>query len=438
MNSSKKIKVSDIIGIIIIVILVALIACTFILYGVFSDSNSAPSLFGRRIYLMNGDGMEPRIKNGSAVFIEEGQLPGNVGSVILCNINGKLAVVGYVDSTEVTLADGSVETRYIVKYDSTPSDQTWTVKSEDIIGRAISYDVFLGTVIRFASSKEGMLTVVILPCAILVIYEILMLFFAVRKNRKAAEIEQSQYTYTEAPLEPQNPADAVLDFKTAPSKSKKSAKEAGLFFGVPERHDEPKKTVKPIDFDFGEVGRPAEKEQKKVIDFSEILSEPKKNPAENIKTIDFSKAPGVSEKERSPEHAPASDKKSSPNVDFSGVLGVAGKEHSPEHAQVSDKKSSPNVDFSGVFGVAPKTSTDKASKPEADVHPEKTPEQPKPKAVEAPKAVSPAPANTAPKADAPKPAPATAPTVDPDREARIRELFRLLEEENAKHSGGSN
>lgn len=407
MNSPKKIKVSDIIGIIIIVILVVLIACTFVIYGIFSDSNSAPSLFGRRIYLMNGDGMEPRIKNGSAVFIEEGQLPGNVGSVILCNINGKLAVVGYVDSTEVTLADGSVETRYIVKYDSTPSDQTWTVKSEDIIGRAISYDVFLGAVIRFASSKEAMLTVVILPCAILVIYEVLMLFFAVRKNRKAAEIERSQYIYTEAPFEPRNSADAVLDFKTAPSKSKKTAKEAGLFFGVPERHDEPKKTVNPIDFDFGEVGKPAEKEQEKIIDFSEILSEPKKKPSENIETLDFSKALGVAEKERSPEHAPA-----------------------------SDKESSPNVDFSGDFGGVQKTSTDKASNPEADVYPEKTLEQPKSKAAEASNAESPVPSNTASKAESSKPD--SAPTVNSDRETRIRELFRLLEEENAKHSGGSN
>lgn len=187
-ESSKKRRPLEIIGAVVIFILAAAIVCTFVLYGIFKDSNTAPSFFGKRVYIMNGDGMEPRIKKGSAVFIDEGVMPETVGNVILCNIDGKLAVVGYVRNQSVTLSDGTVETKYIVKYDNTPADQQWAVDREDIIGKAVSYDVFLGGLIRFASSKTGMLLIVILPCALLVVYEVIMLIVSLKKrNAEASE-----------------------------------------------------------------------------------------------------------------------------------------------------------------------------------------------------------------------------------------------------------
>ena len=184
-ESVKKRSAGQIVGIICVFILALLIVFTFVLYGVFKDDNSAPSLFGNRIYIMNGNGMEPRIAQGSAVFIDEGVMPTEPGNVILCNIDGRLAVLGYIGSQSVTAADGTVTTRYIVKYDNTPADQVWAVEAEDIIGRAVSYDAFLGGVIRFASSKTGILAIVIIPCAALIIYEIVMLLMASKRARKA-------------------------------------------------------------------------------------------------------------------------------------------------------------------------------------------------------------------------------------------------------------
>ncbi len=194
-ENAKKHSAKQIIGIVCIFILALLIVCTFVLYGIFKDDNTAPSFFGRRVYIMNGDGMEPRISQGAAVFVDEGVLPTDVGNVILCNIDGRLAVVGYVGSQEVTLPDGTVESRYIVKYDNAPADEIWAVEESDIIGRAVSYDAFLGAVIRFASSKVGMLLVVIIPCAALVIYEVVMLILSLRKGKikPASESDASEY-----------------------------------------------------------------------------------------------------------------------------------------------------------------------------------------------------------------------------------------------------
>lgn len=181
-EKSKKRTVWEIVGIIVIFVLLLAIVGTFVLYGVFKDSNTAPNMFGYRVYIMNGDGMEPRIQQGAAVFVKEGATP-NEGNVILCNINGKLAVVGYVGSEEVVGSDGATETRYIVKYDQGKADEVWGVGKDDIIGVAKTYSTFFGGLVNFASSKTGMLLIVIIPCALLIAYEVVMIVLSTLKKK---------------------------------------------------------------------------------------------------------------------------------------------------------------------------------------------------------------------------------------------------------------
>ncbi len=215
-ENTKKRKAGEIIGIIVIFILAVLIVCTFVVYGIFRDANKAPSVFGHRIYLMNGDGMEPRIKQGSAVFIDEGTMPETEGNVILCDIDGRLAVVGYQGSQDVTMPDGSVQRKYIVKYDNAPADQVWAVDEADIIGRATSYDTTLGAVIRFASSKTGMLIIVIVPCALLVVYEVIMLIISLKNGKTQDDMEFEEIETLDAAEFNTTPRQNVLDFGTMP------------------------------------------------------------------------------------------------------------------------------------------------------------------------------------------------------------------------------
>lgn len=223
-EKTKKRKAVEIVGIVVIVILILAIVATFVLCSMFKDSNTAPTLFGKRVYIMNGDGMNPRIEKGAAVFVDEGVLPEAPGNVILCNIDGRLAVLGYVATQNTTMADGSVETKYIVKYDNAPADQQWAVSSSDIIGRAVSYDTFLGAVIRFASSKAGMLVVVIVPCALLVIYEVIMLILAAKRNKRP-EIEPEELVFGDAEAfqlydkDKNNRRKEVVDIKFEPDKA---------------------------------------------------------------------------------------------------------------------------------------------------------------------------------------------------------------------------
>lgn len=188
-HKTKKIKLTEIIGIAVIAVLLIAIISTFAIYAVFKDTNTAPNMFGYRVYIMNGEGMEPRIKQGAAVFVKEGLTP-NEGNVILCNIDGRLAVVGYVGTQEVIGSDGTPETRYLVKYDKGSANEVWGIGQSDIIGVAKTYSSFFGGIVNFASSKTGMLLIVILPCALLMAYEIVMLVLG-RKKKKDYDLSDS-------------------------------------------------------------------------------------------------------------------------------------------------------------------------------------------------------------------------------------------------------
>ncbi len=177
-NRAKR-SPMQIVGIIVIFVLAVLIICTFVIFGIFKDSGSAPKIFGSRVYVVTNDLMEPRIPKGSAVFVEEGTLPDpSSQSVILCNIDGGLYVIGFVGTGLTESGDIS----YIVRYDNATDDRTWGISQNDIIGVAKSYDKFIGGLIRFASSKAGMMIIVIIPCVIVVVYEVMMLALSRRRS----------------------------------------------------------------------------------------------------------------------------------------------------------------------------------------------------------------------------------------------------------------
>ncbi len=195
-NKAKRTPM-QVVGIVVIFILAILILLTFGIFLVFRDSNNPPKLFGYNVYVVGNDLMEPRIPEGSAVFIQEGTLPDPTKqSVILCRIDEKLYVIGCV-GTQTT---ESGELSYIVRYDNATDDRTWGIPQTDIVGVATNYDTFLGGVIRFASSKLGMMLIVIVPCALVIVYELLMLLLS--RRRPSSKRESSSKSRRPTAVEP--------------------------------------------------------------------------------------------------------------------------------------------------------------------------------------------------------------------------------------------
>lgn len=179
----------QIIGIVIIFILAVLIILTFVLYGMFNDSNSAPKLFGYRVSVVPNDRMEPKVPEGAAVFVTEGAEP-EENNVVLCYIGEQLCIIRFV-GTEINPQTGDIS--YLVKYDSDGPDMIWGIARNDIVGVADTYDSFFGWVIRFASSKAGMMTIVIIPCIFVILYEVAMLALQRGSSKKRRSSSSSKY-----------------------------------------------------------------------------------------------------------------------------------------------------------------------------------------------------------------------------------------------------
>ncbi len=261
-EGTKKRSWTQIVGAIVLFILILAIIGTFVLFGIFKDTNSAPSLFGYRVYIMSGDGMEPRIESGSAVFVKEGQFPEREGNVILCSIDGQLAVVGFLGAEEIITPDGATETRYIVKYDKAPAEEKWGVGGEDIIGVAKTYSKFFGGVVRFASSKAGMLTIVIIPCALVLIYEVTMFILSLKKKKSKTPV-------IEEPVSPETIKAKLDEEKKAEERKKKFVLDEGYLDKMPEEEPKPVKEIhirKAVEI-------PAEEEPK--LEFTSAEAEPK-------------------------------------------------------------------------------------------------------------------------------------------------------------------
>ncbi len=177
----------QIVGIAVIFVLAVLIILTFVIYGMFKDTNTAPKLFGYRVSVVPNDRMEPKVPEGAAVFVTENAEPAE-NNVVLCYIGEQLCIIRFV-GTEMNPQTGEIS--YLVKYDSDGPDMIWGIERGDIVGVADTYDSFFGWVIRFASSKSGMMTIVIIPCLLVIIYEVAMLAVSRGAGRKKKSSSRS-------------------------------------------------------------------------------------------------------------------------------------------------------------------------------------------------------------------------------------------------------
>lgn len=162
----------------IITVLVILIAAMLIIYFSFNKSGDAPKIFGYYIYRTHAVNMEPAIPSESAVFASEKEKD-NIGksSVVLCKIDDNLTIIRVVEKLE----DDNGE-YYIVRFDTSPSTETYKIPAQNVIAKAVYYDEFTGTVLNFATSEKGIVCLAIVPSILIVLYEVIKIIVIQKKS----------------------------------------------------------------------------------------------------------------------------------------------------------------------------------------------------------------------------------------------------------------
>lgn len=185
-KKNKKSSAVNIIEGIVIGILILLIAGMLFLYFSFSDNGAAPNIFGYTFYHTNAVKMEPKIPKNTVVIGKTGDLEDiKVGSVVVCKI-GEDTVLTRV----VQLVSENGQMSYVVKFDTSPANDTFKIPAENIIAKATSQSSIFGSILNFATSTFGIMLVIIIPSFIIIVFQVVRIVNVKRTQEEAVSLDE--------------------------------------------------------------------------------------------------------------------------------------------------------------------------------------------------------------------------------------------------------
>ncbi|MBE6837610.1 MAG: hypothetical protein E7509_06460 [Ruminococcus sp.] len=188
MAVTTKRNVGKTIWIIFIIVIMIIIAGLIVTSLVFKNKDVTPSVFGYSVFIVDEDGMGSKVPKGSLV-IAKNYSPSaeNIGDAILCEGVGEkgttiLRLCNIVPNTETVIYQGF--------YDNEPK-KIYNVPSDQLIGKALTYHVFLGAAISFVTSYKGMAVMVVVPLLILLLCELII--HLVGKSKPKNNIQKERF-----------------------------------------------------------------------------------------------------------------------------------------------------------------------------------------------------------------------------------------------------
>ncbi len=279
-QKSKGHKLLTAVIILLILIIIATLGGSFF----FTQKQTAPSVFGYNVFVMNGKGMEPSLKDKSAIITKVGVMP-EKGEVALCKLklSGEDNIVSVLRVVEVQEANGS--TQYYLKSDKGTDSDVIIAQKNEIIGKADIEIPWLGKLISFATSRPGIIAFIIIPAALILISLLVSILKHTDDSYDEDGTEDSndfkvldeEAFKPEAineiePVEPDKSTEPIKSFEERTSKSvKKSSYDDAVF--LPKRPEFIKQTKPAYDYEELAKDKP-----------SKILEE--ENPVKSDKIVD--------------------------------------------------------------------------------------------------------------------------------------------------------
>ncbi|MHB8963545.1 MAG: signal peptidase I [Saccharofermentanales bacterium] len=163
------------------ILLLALLIGFFVLQG--KLSGNVPSVFGNKLYVVLSGSMEPSIHVGSLIVVKSVDTTSLMThDVITFNHldSGKIITHRIVEITENSNA------RYFTtRGDANDTNDFESIRYENVIGKVVFTIPWIGSVINFANTKNGILFLVIIPGLLLVAFEFKKLFqYAILSDRE--------------------------------------------------------------------------------------------------------------------------------------------------------------------------------------------------------------------------------------------------------------
>ncbi len=183
-----------------VVFLVILIITIFTFFISFSKDNSLPTVFGHSFFILDTDDMQNEngkgINKGSLVIASDAELDSlKEGMVVLCDVNDIEGAEPDYDVLRIYgIEPGSETTKYTVSNEKMASNRTYIIDKDKIVAKCKYSSELLGQVIAFSRTSQGILTLVIIPCVVLIALQIVHIVGRARRNKfEQVELETFEF-----------------------------------------------------------------------------------------------------------------------------------------------------------------------------------------------------------------------------------------------------
>lgn len=188
---SKKKQTKRIISIISIIFFI--LAFLLLIFAMVSSNNSDLSLFGYRFYYVSTDSMEPDLKVGTFIIVNEidpNEL--KVGDVISF-VSSDPDIKGMVNTHAVYAksTDDSGNLEFTTKGVNAPKPDEYKVYPKDIKGKLAFSSYTIGQILNFLSKRWVSFCITIIPLAIIVLINLVDIIVLIYKPQVKTEPEDN-------------------------------------------------------------------------------------------------------------------------------------------------------------------------------------------------------------------------------------------------------
>ena len=256
-EAKPKKKVSNIIlNTLLILIILFGVFCSFTAF-VSKTGSGVPSIFGLRPFAIQTDSMEPFFSSGDLIIdtVVKDYNELQVGDVITfwTVIQGERVLNSH---RIVQIDDYDTYLSFVTKGDNNSIEDAMTVHQSEIVGKYKTRIKGLGNVIDFLQTSKGFLIVIVVPCALFFIFEVISFFralfaFQAEKMRMQFQSAAQQPAAAPAPAaatpapaapEPEPKPEAPAESEAAAEPEAPAEQEAPA---EPEAPTEPEATAEP-------------------------------------------------------------------------------------------------------------------------------------------------------------------------------------------------
>lgn len=190
-NGKKSIVkvVLDIISGIVLVVLGMFIVYMLVFMFKGMKTNETPTIFGHQIYIVRSNSMSPTFETGSLLLVKHVDTSSiQVNDII--TFKEKNDSVATTHRVVKILNDNGLQ--FVTRGDANNVDDPMPVSADEVVGRVVFWIPYIGYLLGFIRTKEGLLVFIIVPALIIIITQIISFIREVKKKEDKPSTEELQ------------------------------------------------------------------------------------------------------------------------------------------------------------------------------------------------------------------------------------------------------